>query len=900
MREYLWIKEKSMRWGFLIAALIVCFSVKQSFAVPLGDIQSFAWNATDKRVDVSVGTPKVRIIFYKTDIFRIWVSSSAGSFSDAASTQLVVWKGAPITPTIDETNADYYLIKTNECALRVYKKPCKFSLYDAANTKLYFEESAPINLGSTTIQTLRRQTDEHFYGCGAWNGHYCLTDLTAPAKYVQNYGNGGSPNPAPMYVSRLGYGAFRNTWNNTGSYDFKSTVTTSHGEDRFDCFYFYGPSLKKVLRGYTDITGKINFSAIWSLELGVAGFFTSATSAFGLATDNAKKFASYDIPFGWWFPNDSYDARLEDVQPLVAPLKQMNEWTGAWCGSVFNDLNNRTKCVRDWGIRGFKLDCSWIGAGGIKCFNALQACGPDGLEALSSDSARTYQWTTAGWAGSQRFSHAWTGDQSSSMEWIRWHIPTITGACMSAMNGTTVDLDAIFDGSEAEAKGSTTYVRCWQWHMWMPYLYLMDGWSGPKHRMPWNRCPSYITPTLRPSMKLKTRLTPYMYTLLADAYETGVSAQRPPMLEFPDDRTTWDEGTSADTKCKQEYMLGPWFLIRPVYEKFTTTSTITMWLPGTAGENWIEYYTGAVSQGARNATCEVGLAPDNYDANKPPAIPVWVREGAIVPMWPAQYWSNNILIRPNNPGNTLKNATTDVKGPWTIDVYPHRAKVTSFSMYEDDGLTREYKRGRSARTLITSDCTKEGTKRFNVNIGPAVGDYTGKPATKTFIVTIHTGNNWPNIKPATARINGAPVSEKTDSASLEAASDGWWWNPIKGGVVYVKTQAVSVSATTDIVVDLPGVGINTFTDITGKELFNNFTVMCRADKINLSFENMYNGRMNASVYTLQGKLVLNKVVDVVHSKAEISNPGMKIAGGSYILRLEAMGRRVSRKFIADR
>ena len=259
MKPYEWIKGKCIVSSVVITALFTFFAVKESFAIPLGDIQSFAWSAADKRVDISVGTPKIRIIFYKSDVFRIWVSSSTGSFSDAASAQLVVWKDPPIEPTIDQTNADYYLIKTNECALRVYKKPCKFSLYDAGNTTPVFEEASPINVGSSTVQTLTRKTDEHFYGCGAWNGHFCLTNLTAPARYQQNYQNGGSPNPATMYVSRLGYGVFRNTWDNNGSYAFSSTVTTSHGEDRFDCFYFYGPSLKKVLRGYTDITGKIIF-----------------------------------------------------------------------------------------------------------------------------------------------------------------------------------------------------------------------------------------------------------------------------------------------------------------------------------------------------------------------------------------------------------------------------------------------------------------------------------------------------------------------------------------------------------------------------------------------------------------------------------------------------------------
>ncbi len=887
MKHYNLIKGRCWLGSILIATLLVLFVVKRAFAIPLGNVTDFKWNASTKMVEFSAGTPNVRVIFYKDDVFRIWVSSSAGIFSDAASEQLVVWEDDPISPTIDESNADYYLIKTSDCALRVYKTPCKFGLFDANNSNPVFEESAPINLGGTTVQSIKRQSDEDFYGCGAWNGKFCLTNLTAPAKYSQNYKEGGSPNPATMYTSRLGYCAFRNTWDNRGSYNFGSTVTTSHGEDRFDCYYSYGPSIKKALRGYTDITGKINFPPIWALELGIAGRFDAASAPLGTAEANAAKFADYDVPFGWWFPNDSYQSTLDNVEKRVGPLKAMNEWCGCWCGSAFNNAATKDR-VLGWGVSGFKLDCSWIGGGGIKCFKALMSVGPDGLE--QHNDGRSYQWTTAGWSGSQRFSHAWTGDQSSSMDWIRWNVITGIGGAMSAMQGVTSDLDAIFDGSSPEAQGSTTYVRSWFWQMWTPFLYLMDGWSGSKGRLPWNRCPSYIAPVLKPTMKLRTRLTPYMYTLLADAYETGVSANRPALMEFPEDKTTWDNGTSSDPKTLHSFMLGPWFYVRPIHEKTSSNTKITLWLPGTADENWIEYYSGKVSAGAQNVQCEVGDAPNTYNASKPPAIPVWVREGAIIPMWPAQYWSNEILIRPNNPGNTLKNSTTDVKGPWTFDIYPHRSRGTEFNMYEDDGLTKQYKTGKSARTLITS---KANGGRYTVNIGAAVGDYTDKPATKTYMATIHTGIIQKDVKPDLVKIDGVVVAEKSDSASLVSSSEGWWWNSIKDGIVYVKTQEISTSSSVAIQVDISVTGLNPDAGITDREVLNKFSVFCTTGKLRLSFANMFTGKMKASIYNLHGKLVVDKMIDVKQSKAGVWNTAVS---GTYILKLEYKGITASRKF----
>ncbi len=874
----------------LILWFMLCIFVSSSFTIPIGDIEDFSWNATDKRVDISIDTIKGRIIFYKPDIFRIWFSSKYGEFSDNASEDIVVYTEDPIKPLIDSTTSPlYYLIKTSDCNLRVYKTPCEFGLFDVNNSNPVFqEESSPIDIDSITTQTFIRRPDEHFYGCGAWNGHYCLTDLNAPARYTRTFQRGDNPNPAPFYVSRLGYGALRNTWNNTGAYNFKTKVTTSHGENRFDCYYFYGPSLKKVLRGYTDITGKIMMPPIWGLEIGVLGYYTNPNSEFGKAVDCAKKWADNDIPIGWWYPNESHsNANINDIEQIVPELKALNMWCGAECGDLFRDLQARARCVRDWGVRGLKLDHYWIGRGGKSCFHALESVGPDGIEAFSSDSARSFLLTTAGWAGTQRFSWAWSGEQSGSLFWLKWHIPTITGACMSAMNGFTVGLAAIFDGTDP----TKVYVRCWQWQMWMPYLYIIDGWSSPLHRMPWNRCPTYL-PVLRSSMKLRTRLTPYIYTLCADAHKTGVSAQRPPMLEFPDDKTTWDEGTSSDTKCKQEYMLGPWFLIRPVYEKFTTTSEVRVWLPGTSDENWIDYWNGTVSQGAKNVQCEVGMVPDTYNPDRTPFIPVWVREGAIIPMWPEQYYnSSKQLQRPNNPQQK-----PFLPGPITIDVYPHRKKVTSFSMYEDDGLTREYKRTRFARTLINCDALRDNNVVHEVTIGAAEGDYTNKPANRTFVVTLHTGIIKESKKPSAVTINNVAVPKKSDSSSLVNSEQGYWWNNIKKGIVYVKTKTVPSNTSVKVSVYL-STGI-TVPVSNGRDLLKNFSVVYKSGKILLSFANSFTGKIKASIYSLQGKLIIHKSINVKNSKSILSNAGKKTISGTYLLRLEYKGKTAFRKVIA--
>ncbi len=348
-------KKLNLIWA-LIAGFILLILVLRSSAASIGNVESLSWNVTEERVDISCGTVKVRLIYYKADIFRIWVSSSTGTFTDNATKDLVVFSEDPIAPLIDSTSfRSYYLLKTAECALRVYKTPCKFGLFDVNNGSAVFEEALPIDIGSTSKQSLRRQTDEHFYGCGVWNGHYCLTDLNAIIKPMPKFNEDDNPNVAPFYISRLGYGAFRNTWA-YGNYDFKSTVVTSHEENRFDCFYFYGTSLKKILRGYTDITGKLFMPPIWGLEMSITGLFSPMTSPTASITECALKWAQNDIPMGSFIPEFRYNSN-DFIENLVPELKKFNMWTGIFCQPSI-PISIVTRWVREWDVRGFRPDCS--------------------------------------------------------------------------------------------------------------------------------------------------------------------------------------------------------------------------------------------------------------------------------------------------------------------------------------------------------------------------------------------------------------------------------------------------------------------------------------------------------------------------------------------------------------
>ena len=164
--HYIW---RSMA-GMIMSLMVICLFTAGSFATELGNITDF--QETSTYYEITCGSHKVRVMFYRDDIFRIWLGPN-GSFTDPAgdaSTPIVVYDGNPSKKTYSDEGS-YHKIETNACVLRINKQPCKFSLYKKDNSTLIFEEDRPIDFGNTTYQRIRINSGEHFYGCGMKNGH---------------------------------------------------------------------------------------------------------------------------------------------------------------------------------------------------------------------------------------------------------------------------------------------------------------------------------------------------------------------------------------------------------------------------------------------------------------------------------------------------------------------------------------------------------------------------------------------------------------------------------------------------------------------------------------------------------------------------------------------------------
>ncbi|WP_432221046.1 TIM-barrel domain-containing protein [Flavobacterium sp. TMP13] len=735
---------------------------------------------------------KMLLDFYGNTIFRLFQDNSGkGMRAPKAEpeAQILVDNPRRAVSNLNVTDQQNEIsISTEKITVVFNKQTALFKILDAQKQSVIVEETAlPVFEEKEVSIRLKENTNEYFYGGGVQNGRFSHKGNVIAIENQNNWTDSGVASPNPFFWSTKGYAVMWYTFKK-GIYDFGSkesgTVKLSHSTDYLDVFFMINDTPTALLNDFHQLTGnpvlipKFGFYEghlnaynrdYWAEdEKGIlfedgkrykesqknnTGIKESLNGEFKNYQFSARavidRYKSNDMPLGWILPNDGYGAGYGQTETLDGNIKNLKTFgdyarkngveIGLWTQSDLHPIDSISallqrdivKEVRHAGVRVLKTDVAWVGPGYSFGLNGVA----DAATIMSKygNTARPFIISLDGWAGTQRYATIWSGDQTGgSWEYIRFHIPTYIGSGLSGQPNISSDMDGIFGG-----KKPIINTRDFQWKTFTPLQLNMDGW-GSNEKYPH----ALAEPTAsinRNYLKLKSELLPYSYSIAKEAVD-GKPMIRPMFMES---KNTYTEGKAT----QYQFMYGPYFLVAPIYQATASDEEGNdirngIYLPeGT----WIDYFNGEIYEGNRII--------NNFDS---PIwkLPVLVKIGAIIPM-----------VNPNN------NVSEINKKLRIYEIYP--AGKSSFTQYDDDGISEAYKLGAGAHTLITSEVDRKNT--VHVMVQPTTGTFNGfipEKATQ-FVVNVTE-----KPKAIVAKIGNKKVklAEVTSMADFESKENVYFFN----------------------------------------------------------------------------------------------------------------------------
>lgn len=355
-------------------------------------------------------------------------------------------------------------------------------------------------------------------------------------------------------------------------------------------------------------------------------------------------------------------------------------------------------------------------------------------EAKDRPEGRVFLLCRSGGAGMQRYGAAcWSGDINNTFATLEAQIPIGLNTGMSGVPLWGTDIGGFY---ALAPTGGELFTRWFQFGAFCP-VFRAHGRVWRKH-LPWSHGPE-IEAICRRFLELRYRLMPYTYTLAWQAHNQGLPMMRPLVLNYPGDPCVWELGS--------EYLWGDELLVAPV-----TRAGATQWPVYLPAGRWHDFWTHAVHEGPGGIAAEAPLD----------RLPLLARAGAMIP--------------------TTTPAQHDRQGAWldlTVLIYPEGR--SSFTLYEDDGATSDYRKGRYVLTELRCEA-----ERSSVTVGArtAEGDASLIPAARPITFRIFAP------PPRGVELLGTGAVRRVAAES----GPGWWHD---GHFLHVRVagQPVTVRAT---------------------------------------------------------------------------------------------------------
>ena len=431
--------------------------------------------------------------------------------------------------------------------------------------------------------------------------------------------------------------------------------------------------------------GKLFIGKVWPGECAFPDFSSSAARSwwgtqFKVLTDAGVR--------GWW--NDMNEPSVFDVPTKTVDLSV-----------IHNDDGRMTTHEKNHNTYGMLMTQATY----------------DGVRRLVPNE-RPFVLTRASYAGGQRYSAAWTGDNVASWEHLQMAVPMCLNLSISGQPFVGSDIGGFIGYPSGEL-----FARWLQLGVFTP---LMRAHSviNERNKEPWEFGPE-IEAVNRTTIELRYRLLPYIYNTMHQASQTGIPAMRPLVFEYPGDpESSWNE---------TEFMFGDQILVAPVLWEGATKRSLRL-----PEGSWYDFWTGKKYKGATQVTVDAAID----------RIPLFVRAGAVIPMQPVVQYVGE------KPLDSL-----------TFVVFP--GEQTTSLYYEDDGLSFAYEKGAYMKRSVVY--REDGASR-EVVLGKAEGTF--KPGQRSVIVKmVDVASKPASVMKGSARLS---VISKDEVGKKE----GWYFDEV--------------------------------------------------------------------------------------------------------------------------
>lgn len=774
--------------------------------------------ALENGVKLNLGDYQGYIRLFAEDMAKISVVKNGEAEFESQGIAKKNWTTPEFKTT--ETDKDYTL-STNEITVKINKSPFGVKFLDKQGNVINEDAAQGVGYENGKPYVFKKtDTTENFYGFGEQSGGLNKRGKSLGMwntdAYSYNKDTKYLYTSIPFFIGlkdKKAYGIF---FDNT----YRSYYEMASEKD--DYYYFYanggtltyyfinGPEIGDVINKYTELTGKSETPPMWSLGFHQSKWGYTPEELVSVANKYREKHIPLDTMhfdidymdgyrvFTW---NDQYKQALQTLKgeglhaiTINDPAVKQDEnysvyqegtkndfwaknpdgstfigevWPGKsafpnflkqdvrnwWSDNlaslynqgvdgIWNDMNE--PAVFDGPFHTMPLDTVFEDDNGKKVLHTEyhNLYGHDEAEATyngalkNKPNTRPFVLTRDMYAGTQRYAALWTGDNVSNWEHLQMSIPMNANVGLSGVPFVGNDIGG-FAKSPGNVPTPELFARWIEVGAFLPFArdhYDNSAKSGlGSGQEPWE-FGKEVEDISRKYISMRYELMPYLYNQFKKSADNGQPVQQPLVYQFQDDAKTYN--------IEDQYMFGDSLMLAPVVQEGQTSREV--YLP--AGETWVDYWTGKEYDGNQTITVNADLG----------MLPIFVKNNSIIPRQEVEQYTDE---------KKLENLI--------LDVYLN--DKASYSFYEDDAETLDYKQG---EYNVTEFHVEEKDNHIEFEQDKKAHNYTSD--IKSYTLKLHNAEEPKKVQAADNKYAKAGSAEE-----LNKQESGYYFDSGED-VLYVK------------------------------------------------------------------------------------------------------------------